>query len=202
MENEEEVKQKIREPLLYMAHRLGYISDFDEDALWKWWDSLAPDKKKTIVSGILIEQKREEWHRNKFKTLGWRVWLAGTIPAVFAIRWLVYATGGQKLWAIAIFLGGAIIMRWLINLYDNLRGNPRRVYDEIEGERREQSLFRIFDLSLIVIGIVLIVIGALNSDSVMLKIGGILTAVGILFLFFRTRYLKKANSLKNGSSSK
>jgi len=192
MENEEEIKQKIGEHLLYMAYRQGYISDFDEDALWKWWDSLADDKKAAIASAILTEQKRAEWHRNKFKTLGWRVGLAGTIPAVFAIRWLVYAPGGQKLWAIAIFLGGAIIMRWLINLYDNLRGNRRRVYDEIEGERREQSLFRIFDLSLIVIGIVLIVIGALNSNSVMLIIGGILTAVGLLLLFFRTRYLKRS----------
>lgn len=134
MENEGEIKQKIREPLLYMAHRLGYISDFDEDALWKWWDSLAPDKKEAIASGILIEQKREEWHKKKFSITGWQAWLAGAIPVVFAIRWLVYAPSEQKWWAIAIFLGGAIIMRWLINLYDRLRGNPRQVYGQLEGE--------------------------------------------------------------------
>lgn len=191
MENEEEIKQKIGEPLLYMAYRQGYISDFNIDALWKWWDSLADDKKVAIASAIITEQRREEWHKKKFSILGWRAWLAGTIPAVFAIRWLVYAPGGQKWWAVAIFLGGGIVMRWLINIYDNLRGNPRRVYGELEGERREQSLFRIFDISLIVIGMVLIIRAFVISNSAHI-IGIILTAVGLLMLFFRTRYLRRS----------
>jgi len=194
MEDEEEIKRRVGKALLRIAYLRGHIPKdvyLDRNALMRWWDSLDEPKKSEILEDCATYIEAEnEWHKKKFSVAGWRAWLAGTIPAVFAIRWLVYAPGEQKWWAIAIFLGGALIMRWLINLYDNLRGNPRRVYGKIEGERREQSLFRIFDISLIVIGIALIIRTAIISNSMNI-IGIILTAVGLLFLLFRTRYLKR-----------
>lgn len=140
-------------------------------------------------------QRREEWHRNKFKTPGWRAGLAGTLPAITAIRWLVYAPGWHKLWAIAIFIGGMFLMRLLINLYDKLRGNPRRVYEkldsELEEDRGAKTPSHIVDISFIVIGIALITVAALNNFSVMLIIGIVLAAIGLLFFFLRRMYVKR-----------
>ena len=97
--------------------------------------------------------------------------------------------------AVAIFLGGGILMRFLINLYDRVRGNPRRVYEkldsELEEDRGAKTPSHIVDISSIVIGIALITTAALNNFLAMLIIGIILTAIGLLFFFFRRRYVKR-----------
>jgi hypothetical protein len=121
---------------LEIAYIKGHVPEHisDQDALIKWWDSLSEEEKNAIMCDVYEysqseneRQGREEWHRKKFRTPGWRAGLAATIPTIFAIRWLVYASGAQKWWAIAIFLVGGFLMRLFINLYDRLRGNPRRL---------------------------------------------------------------------------
>ncbi|MBL7062463.1 MAG: hypothetical protein ISS54_06985 [Dehalococcoidia bacterium] len=200
---EENIKKQIGEELLFMAYRQGHINSLDTNALWKWWNDLPLDKKKAIANTILMERKREEWHKKKFSMLGWRAWLAGTIPALFAIRWLIYATGAQKWWAVAILLGGGILMRLLINLYDRMRGNPRRVYESLDGEvvgkleheleedKGAKTSSHFIDIFLILLGVVLVTIAALINLLAMVIIGIILILIGLLFFFLRRRYVKK-----------
>ncbi len=183
--------------MLNIAYLRGHIPKdvyFNRNALMRWWDRIDDERRNKIVSDciafIKAEDERQEWHKKKFSITGWRAWLAGTIPALVAIRWLVYAPGEQKWWAIAIFLGGGILMRWLINIYDNLRGNPRRVY-EIEEDKGAKTSSHFVDIFFIILGIVLITIAALINVLAMLIIGIILTTIGLLFFFLRKRYAKK-----------
>ena len=102
----------------------GYIPleiSSNPDSLQGWWTGLEEDRRQTISRDLMetIEsrdgpRKREEWHRNKFKG-GWRSWLGNWIPAITGIRWLVYAPGSQKWWAIAVFVGGSLLMHLVIN---------------------------------------------------------------------------------------
>ena len=108
-------------------------------SLQAWWAGLKEERRQTISRDVVEtaefehelvrreewQGKREEWHRNKFKG-GWRGWLGNWIPAITGIRWLVYAPGSQKWWAIAVFVGGSLLMHLVINAYDSLRENPKR----------------------------------------------------------------------------
>ena len=138
------------------------------------------------------ELKQWLWHKKKFSMVGWRGWAANALPFVVGIHSLTYI---QWYWSIAIIIGGGFIMRWLINLYDNLSGNPRHLgyTEKLEGEKREQSLIRIFDLSLIGIGVALMVSSAFATYGklLLLLIGVGLAGLGGIMLFFRTRYIRK-----------
>ena len=91
-----------------------------------------------------------------------------------------------------VYLDRNTLMRW----WDSL-DKPKKS-EIVQDCATYIKRFCIFDISLIVIGIALIVIAAINSSQGMLIGGIVLTAVGFPLLLSRIRYLKRANSLKDG----
>ena len=140
MENDDELKNKTLEDLLYMEFMKGYIPDetySNHNRLKEWWDNLDEWEKQQIIlddyksDNAKVEQKiepqiepheHEEWEQNKYSRPGCRAGLAITLPVVFAIHSISYT---DWYWSMAIFVGGSIVMRLLINVFDKVIGNPR-----------------------------------------------------------------------------
>jgi hypothetical protein len=97
----------------------------DVAACQKWWGSLDEDVKPVVapfVEMCVRRKRRDEFNKKKFRMVGWRGWAANVLPLMFGVHSLTYIGW----WGLPVFwIGGGIVMRLLINLYDNLRGNPR-----------------------------------------------------------------------------